>query len=259
MKLALLQPLPSAGDENAALDRLETALSEVATKGASLLLAPELMLPGYNQPALHARLAQPVGGAWDQALSAMARRHGVALVVGRAEREADTLFNTALAFGPDGALLARHRKRLLYGPMEKSVFAPGAAGVATFDLNGQRFGLLICYEIEFPECARALSRAGAGVILVPTANPAGFEHVQRLLIPARAYESRAVVAYANFCGNEAGLAFGGHSVIAGPDGAVLASAGTEPALLICDLPTLGSYPAELLSTQIADLDALDRA
>ena len=60
--------------------------------------------------------------------------------------------------------------------------------------------MLICYDVEFPEAVRRLALAGAGLVVVPTANMEGFEAVPRLLVPARAYENGLVVAYANCCG-----------------------------------------------------------
>lgn len=253
MKLALLQTPPANGDPDQALARLEIAVTAAAAAGADLLIAPELLLPGYNCPDLHAVTAQPVEGAWIARLSALAAAHRCGLVFGWAERAGDRVLNSATAIGPDGAVLATYRKRQLFGPMERASFAPGLDPAPVFDLAGRRCGLQICYDIEFPEHARDLARRGAEVILVPTANPVGFEHVQRLFVPARAAENAVFVAYANYCGAENGLEFGGMSVIAGPDGVPIASAGRGPALLIADLPARGDYPAGMLSSQLDDL------
>ena len=92
---------------------------------------------------------------------------------------------------------------------------------------------------------------------MPTANPQGFDHVARILVPARAYESRLTIAYANYCGPDGDLNFGGLSVIVGPDGEPVAAAGRGPALLIVDLPAPQDYPQERLSTQAADLRRVD--
>ncbi|GAA6199322.1 hypothetical protein NBRC116599_05460 [Aquicoccus sp. SU-CL01552] len=183
----------------------------------------------------------------------MAAEAGCALVTGCAEREGEAIYNTALAIGPNGEVLAHHRKRLLFGDMERATFHKGSGASCLFEYGGRRFGLLICYEIEFPELARDLARQGAEVFLVPTANPEGYEHVQRYLLPARAHENGAFVVYANYCGTENGLTFGGQSLVVGPDGECILSAGRTPALLIGELPTLGVYPPGVLSTQLQDL------
>jgi predicted amidohydrolase len=104
-----------------------------------------------------------------------------------------------------------------------------------FELDGWRIGLLICYEIEFPENARSLALAGADLIAVPTANMREFDFVATTLVPTRAYENQCVVAYANHCGSEGYVVYGGLSSIVGADGAPLAQAGRDEALLVADL------------------------
>lgn len=253
MKIALWQGPPTDGDVAGALARLDRLLAAAGLAGAGMLVMPELFLPGYNRPDLHARLAQPLDGPWIAAIRGMARTSGCGVTLGWAERDGNRIFNAATAIGPDGALLGHYRKIQLFGPMENAGFARGDSGYVLFDHLGRRFGLLICYDIEFPGHAAALRDRGAQVILAPTANPVGYDHVPQLLVPARAYESRATVVYANWAGTEAGLAFGGLSVIAGPDGRPMAqAASTGEALLLVDLAAAEAIPAERLSTQDFD-------
>ena len=73
----------------------------------------------------------------------------------------------------------------LFGPQEKAVFTPGDR-YASFQFRGHHIGLLICYVIEFAQHAWALKARGVDLVLVPTANPAGFENVSDLIVPARA-------------------------------------------------------------------------
>jgi len=99
------------------------------------------------------------------------------------------------------------------------------------ELAGFKIALLICYDIEFPEPARRLALAGADIILVPTAQMEPYEQVARFVIPARAYENQVYLAYANHAGNDDGLNYIGLSSICGPNGAVLAAAGTGEEML----------------------------
>lgn len=252
MKLAVYQAVVTDGDVAGALARLRRTLAASAAGGARMLVAPELLLPGYNRPDLHGSMAQDRDGAWISALRDMAREAGCGLTLGWAERAGGQVYNAATTIGADGAILAHYRKIQLFGPMERESFAAGDAAPLVFDLEGRRAGLLICYDIEFPGHAADLARAGADLVLVPTANPAGYEHVQDLLVPTRAYENRLCVAYANYCGQEAVLHFSGRSLIAGPAGRPLAAAGTTEALLIAELPPIGAFPPDLLSTQDRD-------
>lgn len=252
MKLALYQGPSPAGETEAAFARITTLLGAAARGGAAMLLLPELFLPGYNQPDRFAELAQPLDGPWMTRLAELARAAQCGLCLGWAERHEGAVFNAASAIGPDGALLAHYRKIQLYGAMERAAFRAGEAAPPVFDLGGRRTGLLICYDIEFPQHAAGLAQRGAELLLVPTANPAGFGHVPQTLVPARAHENRQIIAYANLCGAEDGLVYGGGSVIAGPDALPLAMAGRGEALIICELPAIGDWPDAVLSAQDRD-------
>ena len=245
MKLALWQCTPTDGRVEEALDALGATLRAAAAAGARVLVVPELYLPGYHRPDLHASLAQPRDGEWMGRVAELARETGCGVCLGWAERDGDAVYNAATLVGPDGRILLHYRKIQLFGEMERASFARGSTLAPVVELEGRRIGLLVCYDIEFPGHAAALGAAGAEVILVPTANPAGFEHVQRVLVPARAHESGAVVAYANLVGPEAGLIFGGCSLVAGPDGIPLASAGPRgEALLVVDLAAADAVPED---------------
>ncbi len=251
MKLALYQGPSPAGDVDEALQRVDTMLAAAAAAGAGMAVFPELFLPGYNQPDLQRALAQQAGGAWEDRLAGLCRAHGCGLAIGWAERDGDRLYNTASCLDAGGTTLARYRKIQLFGPVEQATFAPGAAYV-TFALGRYRAALLICYDVEFAHHVSALADLGVEVLLVPTANPAGFDAVPDFLVPARAAEARMIIAYANLCGHEAGLDYGGRSLIAGPDGVALALAGRGETLLVADLAQCDGLDKARLSTQAAD-------
>lgn len=103
------------------------------------------------------------------------------------------------------------------------------------ELDGVTIGILICYDIEFPEPARSLSLEGAAMLLVPTALTRPHDFVANTLVPARAWEDQLFVVYADRCGSEGDLDYVGLSTIAGPDGKILAQAGESESLLIADL------------------------
>lgn len=251
MKLALWQGPSPAGDIEAAFASIAAALAAAAAAGAEMAVFPELFLPGYNQPDLHRSLAQPQDGAWERRLAGLCRASGCGLTLGWAERAPGGLFNAATCHDRTGAKRAHYRKIQLFGPMERSVFTAGDTH-AVFDLGGLRAALLICYDVEFAHHVRDLARSGVRLLLVPTANPRAYGHVQDFLVPARAAENRMIVAYANYCGTEAGLAYGGGSLVAGPDGRSLVSAGPGAALMIADLAAAEAVDPEVLGTQLED-------
>ena len=181
--------------------------------------------------------------------SAKARAAGCGLAVGYAERDGARVFNSAVAFDATGAEIGHYRKIQLYGARERALYAPGDQ-YAVFDLGGVRAALLICYDVEFAPHLRRLAEAGVGLLLVPTANMMPYLHVGRAVVPAHAINHRMTIVYANYCGAEGDLTYCGGSLIAAPDGEVLAMAGPGPALLIADA---GRAPdPSLMQTQLED-------
>lgn len=248
MRLALWQPPSPAGDSAAGLQSLATALGAAGAAGAATLVTPEVFLPGYNHDRI-AALAQPRGGDWHRAAAGLCRGAGCGLVLGYAERAGDSVFNAAAAFDATGAEVAHYRKIQLYGAREKALYAPGDR-YATFEIEGTRAAILICYDVEFAPHVAALAAAGVRLILVPTGNMLPFTHVTAATVPAMAANHNVAIAYANYCGSEGDLTYAGGSVLAGPDGAVLALAGAAPALILADLPD--RVDSARLSTQAAD-------
>ena len=237
MKVAVQQTAPVAQDVAANLQGLERAAIQAAASGAALLVCPEMSLTGYNIGAEAVqRLAESSDGAMAQAVAAIAQRAGTAIVYGYPERAADgAVFNAAQCIDASGQRLANHRKTHLFGELDRSMFSAASELSPLFELNGWRLGLLICYEVEFPENVRRLALAGAELIAVPTANMREFDFVALSLVPTRAYENQCYVAYANHCGREAEIVYGGLGSIVAPDGAFLARAERDEAMLVAEL------------------------
>jgi len=219
------------------LARLDAQAALAARQGVQLLVAPEMFLTGYAVGADAIRaLAEPVDGPAMAAVRTIARRHAIALALGWPEAgEAGAVHNSAVLIGPDGAVLGRHRKQYLFGDIDRAVFNPGDGSEPLATLNGWRLGLAICYDIEFPELARQRALAGADAIVVPTANMLPYDLVPEVLVRARAIENQVYVAYANYCGTEHSLHYGGLSCLAPPDGTAPAQAGREPSWLVGEL------------------------
>ncbi|MDL5155914.1 nitrilase-related carbon-nitrogen hydrolase [Actinomycetospora termitidis] len=199
--------------------RLARAAAEAAAADADVLVTPELFSTGYGAPF------GPADPALDRRLKLIAAEHDIALVA--SEPHGGRI--TAVVVGPDGELLGRYAKTHLWGPDERAAFVPGDGTPLLVDLAGLRCAVVICFDVEFPEVVRGVALAGAEVVLVPTAldDPA----VATVLLPARAMENGVTIAYANQCG----APFCGSSLIAGPDGAVLARAGDGEELLVADV------------------------
>ena len=225
LHLALWQT-PFASNPAEALQRLDAAAAQARAQGADLLVTPEMYLTGYAIGAERvAALAEPADGPLAQAVAAIAQRHGIAIVYGYPEQHPHGKpFNAAQCIDADGKRLSNYRKTHRFGSMDRAQFSAGDAPSQVFKWRGWRLGLLICYDVEFPEAVRGLALQGADAVLVPTANMEPFDEVQRVLLPARALENRLFVAYANACGAEGRLVYSGLSSVCGPDGQTLAQA-----------------------------------
>lgn len=233
MKIALYQGPGAFNNPQAGFSHLRQQATTAKAQGADILLLPEMYLSGYNlnpqDAQRHAIMQDGLAPAQE-----IARSLNLALVFGYPEKLGDKIANSAALIGPDGALLLNYRKVHLFGPMERNIFKETGSEFPLATLHGQKIGLLICYDIEFPEAARRLALAGADIILIPTALSEPYEGVPTHIIPARAYENQVYIAYANHSGQENGLGYIGLSNICGPDGARLAMAGAAEEMLFAE-------------------------
>ncbi|MDJ1132410.1 carbon-nitrogen hydrolase family protein [Streptomyces iconiensis] len=247
MRIALLQestPGPEA---------LNSAARSAAEQGAKLLVTPELSLTGYALGDETGERAEPADGPGAAAVAGIAAAHGIAVVYGYPERGEDgAVYNAAQLVAADGSRAANYRKTHLYGPYEAKYFTPGDRLTVQADLDGLRIGLLICYDVEFPEVVRAHALAGTELLAVPTALMRPYETVAHTLVPARAFESQLYVAYANRTGREGDFDFAGLSCLASPDGAVAARAGTGPELLFAEVDPALPHASRVLNPYLAD-------
>ncbi len=185
-----------------------------------------------------ARLAEPADGPSARAVAAVAVRHGLAVGYGYPERNTEehgVLHNSLLLVGADGVPLANYRKTHLYGAFENQWFTPGDDGVVQAEVGGLTVGLMICYDVEFPENVRAQALAGTDLLLVPTALMHPAEVVAESVVPVRAFENQLYIAYANRTGPEGDFEFVGLSVLAAPDGTARARAGHGEDLVVGDV------------------------
>lgn len=219
MRLAAFQMVAKTGDVAANLKMIEAAVVEARARGAEFLVAPELATTGYGAGDDIFDLAEPADGAQASALAAMAAKHGIGLVAGLPERAGNVIYNSALFAMPDGRQ-AIYRKCQLYGRYERALFQPGDAPPKLTTFGGLKLGVLICYDVEFPELVRHLALAGADAVLVPTAQPdtPDAPFIAEKIVPVRAFENGIAIVYADHAGADGRFRYAGRSCIALPDG-----------------------------------------
>ncbi|MET9190973.1 carbon-nitrogen hydrolase family protein [Streptomyces tendae] len=253
MRIALLQSSGRPGSTAENLKVLDEAAGRAAAAGAALLVTSELFLTGYAIGDDIGVLAEPADGDAADAVAEITGRHGLAIAYGYPERAGERVYNSVQLIAADGTRLAGYRKTHLFGCFERDHFTPGEQPVVQAELNGVTVGLMICYDVEFPENVRAHALAGTDLLLVPTAQMHPFQFVAESVVPVRAFENQMYVAYVNRIGHEGEFEFVGLSTLAGPDGIARARAGHAEELVLADVD-----PAFLAASREANPYLRDR-
>ncbi|TWI55682.1 (R)-amidase [Pseudomonas duriflava] len=233
MKIELAQVAGRDGDK---AYNLKTALAaiEACAEDTQLIVFPETHLSGFPTLDNVAELAEPIDGPMIMSIRQAARARNVSVAIGFAEvessaTEAAKYYNTTVLITPNEIAL-RYRKTHLWAS-DQGVLLPGDR-FATCLWNGVRVGLLICYDIEFPETARALAQLGAELIIVTNGNMDPYGPIHRAALMARAIENQAFAVMVNRVGEGDGdLTFAGGSMAVDPFGQVLVEAGRDEAHL----------------------------
>jgi predicted amidohydrolase len=240
IRVALAQ-IRSGTDPAANLGLVEDYTQRAAEAGASLVLFPEATMCRFGVPL--DQVAEPLDGPWASGVRAVAQRAGVVVVAGMfAPSDDGRVTNTLLASGP--GVDASYDKIHLYdafGFKESKTVAPGHEPV-TISVDGVTVGLTLCYDIRFPELYVELAERGAELITAHASWGTGPGKLDQwtLLARARAIDTTTVMAAVGqaYPGDEIaklGPTGVGGSVVASALGEVLASAGDDPHLLVCDI------------------------
>ena len=222
--IALAQLSPRLRETEA---NIATVLSVVAEHPeADLIVFPELFLSGYTVTNVD-ELAILLSGPELKSFADVAQENSTALIIGAPERVSDGIANSAFCVDERGNIAAVYRKFQLYGGDESEAFVAGDE-LFIVDLCGLKVGLMICFDMEFPEVARVLAQAGAEMFVTISANMEPFGNDHAVFASARALENGLPHVYVNQVGpGEKGLIFTGGSSLISPDGEVRAQAGSS--------------------------------
>ncbi|WP_246355013.1 carbon-nitrogen hydrolase family protein [Nocardioides ungokensis] len=224
LRVALVQ---QASDLDPVVNRAR--LADLVPAGADLVVLPEAFARDFGPPGSDVSAsAEPVDGPFATEVDKVAAERGTTVVAGMFEPGEDPgrPFNTLVV---RGAAEAAYRKIHLYdsfGYRESDRLSPGPLEPVVVEVGGFVLGLMTCYDLRFPEMARALVDRGAEVLVVPAAWVAGPRKVDhwRTLVRARAIENTVFVVAAG----QPAPRYSGHSLVVDPLGDVLAEAGDGP-------------------------------
>ncbi len=244
-------------DKAANIDTAGKMILEAAERGANVVVLPEMFNCPYSSELFPAYAEQHPGGETTAMLSEIAASKGIYIFGGSIpEKDGKQVFNTCFIFGPDGNLLARHRKVHLFDVefsagltfRESDTLGQGDT-ITVVDTPFGRIGVGICYDIRFPELARAVALRGAVLMVVPAAfnmitGPAHWEIIMRM----RAVDNQFYVAGAAPARNEkASYIAYGHSMLVDPWGKTVQTLDEKEGIIVAeiDCQRLAQVRAEL--------------
>jgi predicted amidohydrolase len=227
--IALAQISSRVGDKEHNIKEMEKKIKQAKRKGADLVIFPELALTGYVVRDLAYELAEPIPkGPSTRKIADIAKRENVHVIFGMIEksRKAEAvLHNTAVLTGPRGFIGKYHKMHLPTHSVfeEKRYFRPGYQA-PVYETSLGKLGMIICYDIYFPEVTRLMRLKGAQLIVCISASPSTRRGFFEVLTMARAIESTVFLAFTNLVGIEDGLQFWGGSRLIAPSGSIIAQA-----------------------------------
>ena len=245
MKIAVLQNFVY-DDKNRALDEVRSMALSAKASGAQMAILPEMFCCPYETKKFPL-FAEEAGGFIWQSLSDIAKENEIFIVGGSIpEKDGDKLYNTCFVFNEKGEQIARHRKVHLFDIdikggqyfKESDTFTPGDESKATiFEAYGHKFGVAICFDIRFVELFRSMALEGVEAVCVPaafnmTTGPLHWELAFRSRAVDNQYFTIGAAPARNTSGKYVSFA---NSIVCDPWGKVIAGAGTEQNVMLCDI------------------------
>lgn len=228
LRVAAAQIDPQLGEVEANLERISRAVADAAVAGAALVVLPEASVTGYAFASLDegravARRATAVAG---KAVAGLAATHRMTVICGTLESVGDEVFNAALLAAPDGRRYTYRKMHLPFLGIDRYA-TPGPDAPSVVEVGGLRVGVLICYDLRFPEAARMCALDGADLIALPTNWPVGVDFHPGIFAPARAAENHCYLLACDRVGTERGVTFMGRSSLYDFDGHQVAVASDD--------------------------------
>jgi predicted amidohydrolase len=226
-KIALAQFESKINDVYANNIKMVRMIRQAAAENADIIVFPELFTTGYNLDIIGDRIHEMAcakeGDTIKLASSEAAQGH-IHVIAPIAYRVEKGTYNSAVVIDDNGALLNVYHKNNLWDK-EQRYFCYGSHDYRVYDAPFGKFGVIICYDVDFPETCRRLALAGAEIIFVPAAWATTHRNLWDIYLPARALENTVFVAGVNRTGTEGDVVYFGDSKAFDPTGELIARAG----------------------------------
>jgi predicted amidohydrolase len=237
-KIALAQFRSAVGKVQPNKEKMIDMIKDAAANGADIIVFPELFSTGYNLTLMGDVLddiSEWEDGPVVNAAISEAALNGIYVILGVPYKEKGKRYNSAVVINDKGEIINVYHKNNLWD-VEQNYFEYGNHDYSVYDAPFGKFGVIVCYDVDFPETCRRLALAGAQIIFVSAAWCTTHRKLWDVYIPARALENTVFVAGVNRTGVEGSIIYFGDSKVCDPTGTVIARAGenTEE-ILYCDI------------------------
>lgn len=225
MKVSCIQLQMKFCDVQYNFEKVKELIHDTVKKEKSdVVVLPETWSTGYYPKDIMS-FCEADGVQSKRTFSLLAKDLNINIVAGSvATLKNGKVYNTAYVFNRNGELVGEYDKTHLFTPMDEHKYFEFGEKPITFELDSQKCGIAICYDIRFPEFIRTLALDGIEILFVVSQWPdKRIEHL-KVLSAARAVENQMFVAVCNSCGEADSTRFGGNSRIIDPWGNILASA-----------------------------------
>ena len=248
MKVSCLQMNMKLGCPEENFAHAEQLICNAMKDNADVLVLPETWNTGFFPKENLAELSCKDGDEVKSRIGGLAKQYSVNIVAGSASNVRDRkVFNTAMVFDRDGECIAEYDKTHLFTPMEEDDYYACGDHLCRFTLDGVKCGIIICYDVRFPELIRKLALQGMDMLFVVSQWPKERIFHLRTLTAARAIENQMFVVYCNSCGTAGKTVYGGNSAIIEPFGKTIALAGETEEIIssICDMQILSDIRSSI--------------
>lgn len=238
MKISLIQMDMKFCDPESNYSKAEEMICREMQNSPDVIVLPEMWNTGFFPHENLEKLSDKNGETTKQVIGSLAKKYNVNIVAGSvANVKNGKVYNTAYVFSRNGDTVAEYDKTHLFTPMNEDGFFQKGDKLCKFTLDGNSCGIIICYDIRFPELTRSMTVDGLDFLFVVAQWPDIRVPHLTTLARARAIENQMFVACCNSCGKAGTTTYGGNSRIIDPWGEILCEAGAEETVISADCDT----------------------
>lgn len=231
-KIACIQMDVAPKSEQYNLKKALKMIDESVGCGAKIVCLPELFTTGFDFQYIR-RCARIIPNKITNELSKKAKKLKIFIISGSLPIiDGDRLYNTSLLFDPNGRIVGKYNKIHLFPLMGEDKYFNYGEEYRTYKTEFGNFGIIICYDIRFPELTRSLTLLGAEIIFVPSQFPSQRLDHWKTLVRARAIENQIFVVAVNRVGEDSKNSFCGNSMVVDPWGEVLTSKNEKEGIIV---------------------------